>query len=97
MISFNITLSYFQIYLIVINFIAFGIYIYDKLIAISESKTIYRVSEIKLLVSSLLGGTAGSIVAMIIFRHKIKKVSFMVKFVLVVAMQIAAAYYMVYM
>lgn len=72
-------------------------YSYDKLIAISESKTIYRVSEIKLLLSSILGGTIGSIIAMTIFRHKIKKVSFMIKFALVVALQIAVTYYMIYM
>ncbi|MCK5294638.1 MAG: DUF1294 domain-containing protein [Arcobacteraceae bacterium] len=68
-------------------------YSYDKLQAIRSNKSISRVSEINLLFSSFIGGTIGSILAIIIFRHKIKKLSFMVKFILIVAIQIGIYYF----
>ena len=87
MISFNFTLTYFQIYLLYISLIAFTLYAYDKYQSFKSTKNIQRVSEKKLLFTTLLGGTVGSILAMMIFRHKIKKVSFIIKFSVVVIIQ----------
>ena len=87
MINFNFNLTYFQIYLISINLIAFILYAYDKFQSLKSTKNIQRVSEKKLLFTTLLGGTVGSILAMIILRHKIKKVSFIIKFSVVVIIQ----------
>jgi uncharacterized membrane protein YsdA (DUF1294 family) len=63
------------------------IYGYDKAQALKTDKNISRVSENKLLFSTLLGGIIGSLSAMLIFRHKIKKPSFMIKFFLIVILQ----------
>ncbi|MCD6191420.1 MAG: DUF1294 domain-containing protein [Sulfurimonas sp.] len=73
MINFNFNLTYFQLYLISINLIAFILYAYDKFQSLKSTKNIQRVSEKKLLFTTLLGGTVGSILAMIILRHKLKK------------------------
>lgn len=63
------------------------LYAYDKLQSLKSTKNIQRVSEKKLLFTTLLGGTVGSILAMIILRHKIKKASFIIKFSVVVIIQ----------
>jgi uncharacterized membrane protein YsdA (DUF1294 family) len=65
-------------------------YGYDKIISISKHTN--RISEIKLLLSTFIGGTIGSLLAMGLFRHKIKKASFMIKFSLVVIAQVAIIY-----
>lgn len=68
-------------------------YAYDKLQALKNLTSIQRVSEIKLLLSSLLGGTIGSIISMVLFRHKIKKASFIIKFLIIVILQIIAIFF----
>ena len=93
MIHINFTLSYFEIYLIATNFLAFLLYGYDKLQSIKSGKFISRVSEISLLLSTFIGGSVGSLVAMFIFRHKIKKPSFILKFSIVVIIQMALIYF----
>jgi len=56
------------------------------------SKNVSRISEMKLLISSLIGGTIGSFLAMLIFRHKVKKMSFIIKFLLVIIVQVIGFY-----
>jgi len=56
------------------------------------SKNVSRISEMKLLISSLIGGTIGSFLAMLIFRHKVKKMSFVIKFLLVIIVQVLGFY-----
>ena len=92
MIHIDFTLSYLQLYLIIINIFAFIFYGYDKAQAIKTSQNISRVSENKLLLSSFVGGSIGSLFAMFLFRHKIKKPSFMIKYLLVVIVQIIVAF-----
>lgn len=92
MISVNFTLTYFQIYLIGITAVAFTLYTYDKLQSLKNIKNIQRVSENRLLFTTLLGGTIGSLIAMFTFRHKIKKPSFIVKFSIVVIIQALLTY-----
>ena len=92
MISFNFTLTYFQVYLICINLVTFTLYSYDKLQSLKNRRNIQRISENKLLFSTLLGGTIGSVLAMLIFRHKVRKVSFITKFSVVVIIQALVTY-----
>jgi len=87
MINFSFSLSYFEIYIILISTFSFVYYAYDKLQSLKKGKNIARVSEINLLFSSFIGGSIGSIFAMIIFRHKIKKLSFVLKFILILCIQ----------
>ena len=88
MIHIDFTLSYLEIYLIFINLTSFILYGYDKALALKTHKNISRISENKLLFTTLLGGTITSLIAMLLFRHKIKKVSFIIKFLLVFIIQI---------
>jgi uncharacterized membrane protein YsdA (DUF1294 family) len=88
MIYFSFALSYFQIYLIFINSISFLLYAYDKLLSLNIHKKPQRISENKLLISTLLGGTIGSVLAMFTFRHKIKKITFIIKIGSVFALQL---------
>ena len=59
-----------QIYLIIINILAFIIYGLDKYKAIKNK---WRIPEQVLLTISLLGGSIGSIIGMYTFKHKTKK------------------------
>jgi len=92
MIYINFFLTFFEIYLIVVNITTFTLFTYDKVQAIRATKNISRVPEINLLLMSLFGGTIGAIVSMLLFRHKIKKSSFMIKFIVVSIIQIVCIY-----
>lgn len=61
------------IYLIIVNFISFIIYGVDKFLSI---KHYYRISEFILLSFSFIGGVVGSMLGMIVFKHKTKKIKF---------------------
>ncbi|OUD31775.1 DUF1294 domain-containing protein [Flavobacterium sp. FPG59] len=73
----------------VINLIAFTSIGYDKYLAKNHKK---RISERTLLSFIFLGGTIGSGLAMIIFRHKTSKKSYLWKFWLLATLQIALLY-----
>lgn len=92
MIYINFFLTYFEIYLIFVNITTFILFTYDKVQAISANKNVARVPEINLLLMSMLGGTIGAIVSMLLFRHKIKKLSFIVKLLVVIIIQTASIY-----
>ena len=70
--------------------VAFTLYVYDKAQAVKNKR---RVSENRLLFFSFIGGTIGSLVSMLLFRHKIKKPSFMIKFSIVAIVQTSAIYF----
>ena len=61
------------IYYTLINLISFSMFFIDKRKAI---KNRYRISEIALLMSELLGGCFGGYLSMNLFHHKTKKVKF---------------------
>lgn len=88
MIHIDFTISYLQMYLVFISLTSFIIYGYDKALALKTHKNITRISENKLLFTTLLGGTIGSFITIVLFRHKIKKTSFIIKFLLVFIVQI---------
>lgn len=60
---------------IIINVISFSLMGIDKLQAIRKKQ---RISEFSLLTISLLGGSIGSLLGMIIFKHKIRKIKFLI-------------------
>lgn len=68
-----------EIWLVVISLVAFIQMGYDKMQAIRGK---WRVKEKKLWIIALIGGAIGSFLAMIIFRHKIRKKIFVVGFTL---------------
>ncbi|HRY36715.1 MAG TPA: DUF1294 domain-containing protein [Candidatus Magasanikbacteria bacterium] len=77
-------------YLVIINLVTFFVYGLDKAKAEGQS---WRVKETKLLLLAFIGGTIGAIAGMKIFRHKTKKVGFLLPFVLILALQIAIFYF----
>ena len=81
-----------KIYLLSVSIISFLLYGYDKFKALKNSRDVRRISENKLLFSSLVGGTIGSLVSIFLFRHKIKKISFLIKLTLVIVIQITVIY-----
>jgi uncharacterized membrane protein YsdA (DUF1294 family) len=72
-------------YLVAINVLTFGLYAVDKLKARANA---WRIAERTLLLFALAGGSPGAILAMKLFRHKTKKDSFLIWFVLTLALQI---------
>ncbi|CAD5343909.1 DUF1294 domain-containing protein [Flavobacterium bizetiae] len=80
----NILLLYF----LLINSIAFILAGYDKHLAINHKR---RIPENTLFAFAAVGGSVGLLLAMIIFRHKTSKPSFILKFSAIVFIQIAIA------
>lgn len=72
------------IYLLVINLLAFSLFWFDKWMAQIHS---WRIPEMVLWVVSLLGGSIGAWVAMIVFHHKTKKLSFQLVMALILLVQ----------
>jgi len=72
-------------YFFVINLIAFSSVGYDKYLAKNQKR---RIPERTLLSFVFLGGTIGSGLAMLIFRHKTTKKSYLWKFFAVFIIQI---------
>jgi len=69
---------------LLVNVIAFTIIGYDKWFAVKNKR---RISEKGLLFSVAIGGTIGSLLGMLLFRHKISKGSYLLKFFLIVSLQ----------
>lgn len=79
-------MSLLIIYLVVINVCAFLFFGRDKKLAKNHQR---RMSEFNFLLVAFLGGSVGSFLGMLFFRHKISKTTFMIKFGIVVLLQIA--------
>ena len=77
---------FLAIYLCVINAIAYAAYASDKRRAIQREP---RIPEATLLALGFLGGNAAAFYAQRKLRHKNRKLSFQIKFWLLVAVQIA--------
>ena len=70
-------MKYFIIYLIIINLIAFlAMYIDKKRAKYGK----WRIKEHTLFILAILGGSIGAIVGMYTFRHKTKKMRFVIGF-----------------
>ena len=73
------------IYIVLINIIAFGAMYWDKKRAIKGK---WRIKENTLLLLVLLGGGIGAIAGMYTFRHKTKKMAFVIGYPLILICQI---------
>nr|WP_315231491.1 DUF1294 domain-containing protein [uncultured Flavobacterium sp.] len=85
-------MSFLFWYFPLINLVAFSIIGIDKQLAIQQKR---RISERNLLLTSVIGGTIGSGLAMLFFRHKTSKMSFLWKFFLIGILQLFIVYFYV--
>jgi uncharacterized membrane protein YsdA (DUF1294 family) len=72
-------------YFLIANVIAFVLIAYDKYLAKNHKR---RVPEKTLLTFVSIGGTIGSAIAMLIFRHKTTKRSYLWKFWVILIIQL---------
>lgn len=79
------------VYFVIINFITFVVFAADKLAAIKKRS---RIRIITLLGLAFIGGSLGGLLAMYLFRHKIKKDYFTVGIPLIIVMQIVVVFYL---
>ncbi|MBA0882263.1 DUF1294 domain-containing protein [Flavobacterium undicola] len=77
-------------YFLIVNAFAFIQTAYDKRQAIKDRR---RISEKSLLTVVFLGGTIGSGLAMLLFRHKIAKASYLFKFIGILIIQIITVFW----
>ncbi|MGN7863616.1 DUF1294 domain-containing protein [Chryseobacterium sp.] len=75
-------------FLLIANLITFGVFGFDKWQA---KKQQWRISENTLLGLSLIG-VVGAASGMILFNHKVSKKSFLVKFIIVVLIDLVLLY-----
>jgi len=73
-------------YLAAINAFAFFMYGWDKMSAGVEAR---RISEKTLLILALIGGSLGAAAGIKIFRHKTRKISFLLWFILIILLQLS--------
>ncbi|AIN75026.1 Uncharacterized membrane protein YsdA, DUF1294 family [Flavobacterium psychrophilum DSM 3660] len=81
------------IYFFIINTIGFFLIGYDKRMAIANQ---YRISEKTLLSIVFLGGIIGSGLAMLFFKHKTSKTSYLLKFFGIISLQIMILFLVLY-
>ena len=72
-------------YLVAINIITLLAFIIDKRNAIKHK---YRISEKLLFFLVIIGGALGSLVGIFVFRHKSKKIRFVVGVLLIIIIEI---------
>lgn len=77
-------------YFLILNGIAFSLTAYDKHLAKAQKQ---RIPERTLLSFVFFGGTIGSGLAMLIFRHKTSKKSYLLKFWVIVIVQVLIAWF----
>lgn len=76
------------IHFLIVNSFTFLAAGYDKYLAVKNKR---RIPEKTLFVLGLFGGTVGLLLAMVIFRHKTSKPSFIVKFCGILFLQVIVA------
>ncbi|MFH7016186.1 DUF1294 domain-containing protein [Flavobacterium sp. FlaQc-47] len=75
--------------LFVINSIEFILAGYDKYLAVKHKR---RIPENTLFTIAFFGGSIGLLLAMLLFRHKTSKTSFIIKFGIILLLQIVLVY-----
>lgn len=80
-------MKYFLYYLLIINAIGLLFMLTDKLLAKANRR---RIRERTLFLIAILGGSAGSILGMYLFRHKTLHLKFTLGMPLILALQITA-------
>ena len=81
----------FNYYLILINIIGFILILVDK---IKACKNKWRIKENPLLFISIIGGSIGELISMLIFHHKTKKNKFIIFIPLLILIQIIIYLYL---
>lgn len=81
----------FNYYLILINIIGFILILVDK---IKACKNKWRIKENTLLFLSIIGGSIGELISMLIFHHKTKKNKFIIFIPLLILIQIIIYLYL---
>lgn len=84
---------YLELYLLLINFISFITFLIDKRKSI---KSKWRIRENTLHLLSFIGGVYGSIVAMLLFRHKTKKPRFCIITAIALLFNLLILYIIIY-
>lgn len=84
-------MKWIVVYLLAINLLSFTLTGIDKWMAIKQK---WRVSEKTLHGVTLAGGTLGSGLGMLLFRHKTAKRSFLLIFFGILAIQFVTLYYL---
>jgi uncharacterized membrane protein YsdA (DUF1294 family) len=79
------------LYILCINFLTLGFFGTDKFLSIKNKR---RIPEKDLLAFCLVGGAVGGLLGMFIFRHKISKPSFLLRFGFIFVCQILLFYFM---
>ena len=77
------------LYFLIINSFTFLTTGYDKYLAVKNKR---RISEKMLFALGLFGGSVGLLLAMLIFKHKTSKSSFIVKFSAIFLIHIIVVY-----
>ena len=78
------------IYFIFVNIAAFVVYTFDKFRSRINAS---RISEKELFTFSIIGGFLGASLSMALFRHKVSKVSFLIKHILIMLIWIVGISY----
>ncbi len=78
-------MHWLYIYLAIINLLAFLLFASDKRKAVKKKR---RIREATLLFVSFIGGSLGGLLAMMIFRHKTKKLVFRLSMPLMLVLHI---------
>jgi uncharacterized membrane protein YsdA (DUF1294 family) len=81
---------YIYYYFIIINILSFILYGIDKFKAIINKR---RISEKFLLLLAVFGGSIGSLLGMIIFRHKTQKIYFFIVNIVMLIIYILGGWY----
>lgn len=81
----------FNYYLVLINIIGFFLILIDK---VKACKNKWRIKENTLLLISILGGSIGELLSMLIFHHKTKKNKFIIFIPLLILVQIIIYLYL---
>lgn len=82
-------------YIAIISLISIVVCIYDKKIS-KKNRVELRIPEKTLLLLSALGGSVAMFITMLIFRHKTKHIKFMLGIPLIMVIQAAVIYGLVY-
>lgn len=84
-------MTFWQVYLLEINVVALLLSAIDKACA---RKAIWRVSEVTLLLSAVLGGSVGLLLGILLFRHKTKHNQFRIGVPLILLGQLVLVYFL---
>lgn len=81
----------FLLYLLSINSISFILFGFDKFLAIKNKR---RIPEKELFTVSTVGGAVGGMFAILVFKHKISKTTFMWRFMFIFLLNIIVIYFL---